>query len=59
MFKLLTSIAFLTLFTFTAFAQDKDGYSFLQGAYVTNTAEDVKDDLGSEYYSDPEIKQIY
>ena len=54
MYKFFISLSIILLMSFASYAQERNQYSFIQGAYVTNTAEDVKDDVGSVYYSDPD-----
>ena len=57
MFKLLTSIAFLILFTFTAFAQQKERVEYVSilAGYNTQTAEKLHDSTGTTTFNnDPD-----
>ena len=49
--KLLISILFLILFTFSAYAQQKDEYMYIVGGYAKNIAENVHDKVATSYAS--------
>ena len=50
MFRLLASILFLILFTFSVYA--RDDFGFVLGGYSKNIAKDIHDNLGTVYNKD-------